>query len=92
MAARVSERDLRVKVDNLNRQLGFTIDWEEPRGWHREVGSVRLAGAYGGYGVHQLANDAGGVHDLMYGYDTKRACADFLNGMRAALYLQQEDA
>lgn len=49
------------------------------------IGNFHLSGAYGGYALHQMANDGGGVRDLFGGHMPKRELAArmhaYLRGM-----------
>ena len=53
-----------------------------------QVGCYHLSGAYGGYALHQMVNDGGGVRDVFGGHISKRdlwnRMHSFLQGIEAA--------
>ena len=86
MSERITNKQLEVMVDRVNRALGFDV----PVGYGT-VGAVYLYGAYGATAVHRWANEAGGASDLS-GFGTKRETYRFLRGMDAALWAVRDDA
>jgi len=72
---RVTVSELESIIGRINRTAGVESG---------AIGSVRLYRAYGGYGVHRLANDSGGVEALLPCM-TARECGMFLRGMVAGL-------
>lgn len=71
----VTKNMLQAKVDYLNK---ITRNYPEP--WTRvngelvaNIGNYHLSGAYGGYCVHQMMNQGGGVTTpICYGHIPKR--------------------
>jgi hypothetical protein len=69
MTRRITKFDLEVLVARLNRVTGSP---DKPYskgedGQHRpNRGNYHLSGAYGGHALHQMANDDGGVRDVLY--------------------------
>lgn len=82
MSTRISTSDLDASVKEINRRLGFI----DPQ-WNT-VGAVRLDGAYGGYGVVRIANESGGITQLLYGHHPKREVHRFLAGMIEGMNLR----
>ena len=84
MADRITKEVLRVKAGNVNRLLGFQGEVD-----HMTDGAVVIEAACGGYKVAQVVGNSGATRNLTHGYQTTRHCADFLDGMREALYIVQ---
>jgi hypothetical protein len=81
--ARVTEKDLRVLVDQINGLTGNPLQaWSEGKA---NVGNYHLYGANGGISLHQTMNCGGGVHTIL-GNSTKREMRmqlyAFLHGIR----------
>ena len=89
MAQRITEAQLRSKIDNVNRLLGFE---GSERGFVPGApdGSLCYSSAYGGHSVHRYTGGNRGVSDLLGGHGPARELAMFLDGMREALYLAQK--
>lgn len=83
MSTRITVTFLRAMVDRLNRACGYEVSGP---GWSKDPDSYRLYQAYGGYGVHRLADDGGTwIRDLTGGCYSARECERFLSGMLARL-------
>ena len=89
---RITKAILERKVDYLNR---VTDSPETP--WTRNadgklkanIGNYHLSGAYGGWTLHHMCNDGGGVHSVLNcGYVPKRDLASLIDayvyGIQAA--------
>jgi len=72
---RITQKDLRAKIDRLNNWLGFESN---------TTNALQLDCAYGGYRVVQLTSDKGSCRDLS-DRDTARELYEFLCGMEATL-------
>jgi hypothetical protein len=89
---RITVKDLEAVCARINRVVNGT-DEVEPwtRGddghLHAAIGVYHLSGAYGGYGLHRMMNDGGGVDDVFYGHYPKRELYSkmqaFLKGIEA---------
>ena len=55
---RITQRDLEIKVDRLNRMAGF----DNPK--YSTIGAYCLDYAYGGVALHRYVNEHGGVTDI----------------------------
>jgi hypothetical protein len=77
MTYRITRAHVEAKLDTINRMLGNT----DPNG----VGTLELSGAYGGWAIHQICNEARGVRDLTGGHGPLREASLFASGMIAAL-------
>ena len=74
---RITEAMLQRKVDYLNKILDRpAAPWSRtPTGNKANIGNIHLSGAYGGWCLHEMANDGGGVNHLRgmeTGYVSKR--------------------
>lgn len=79
MATRITEKDLKVLVNRLNAITGQPdVYWGEG---HALIGHYYLAGAYKRMTLHQVMNESGGVHSLLWA-TTKR---EMLNQLRSLL-------
>lgn len=81
---RITKSHVEAKVSIVNDMLGY----EAPQ-WNT-IGAVRLYGAYGGYGVHQVMSTSGGVTELAP-IGTLREAAQFLSGMIAGLRISETE-
>lgn len=70
-------KDLERMINQLNRKRGHET------ATYNTVGSLKLSGAYGGYSVHLIMTEGGGVKPLIHGYVTKNEVGAFLQGMLA---------
>lgn len=76
---RITKKNLEAVVERLNR---ITNNPTEP--WTRDeagkltanLGNYHLSGAYGGYALHQMLTDGGGIRDLFGGHMPKRELYD----------------
>ena len=68
-------KDLERMINQLNQKRGY----ENAK--YNTVGSLKLSGAYGGYSVHLIMTEGGGVKPLIHGYVTKNEVGAFLAGM-----------
>jgi hypothetical protein len=90
----ITKADLQATVDRINRITGspmepYTKTGEVPnQTYSANVGNYHLSGAYGGYALHRMDTDGGGVTDVLrMGHISKRALYDsmfaFIKGMDA---------
>lgn len=64
---RITRKDLQFAVDRLNRETG-----SPPEPWtrgedgflHASIGNFHLSCAYGGWSLHRMVNESGGVSDV----------------------------
>lgn len=98
-ADRVSIKTLEAIVARINRMTGSPMEpyTRGPRGLVANVGNYHLSGAYGGYALHRMSNDGGGVSDVLRsGHVPKRELRDlmfaFIEGLeRGALAFAEGD-
>jgi len=87
MTNRVTQAHLEAIVARINRMTGSPA---EPYADHvAQVGCYHLSYAYGGVALHRMANESGGVHDVLrIGHVPKRelqgALFAFISGIDAA--------
>lgn len=86
---RITKSHVESKVGIVNGMLGFDTLADTPLPYNT-VGAIRLYGAYGGYGVHRVMNEAGGVTELAP-IGTLREAAKFLDGMIAVLRIVRDE-
>jgi hypothetical protein len=75
---RISQRDLEVLTNRLNEKAGF----KNPQ--YNTPDSYQLSGAYGGWKLEKVCNEAGGVSTVSHGgYMPKR---ELYNQLQTLLY------
>jgi len=88
---RITVKHLQAIVDRINRLMGTPAEpWTkgEDGKIHANIGNYHLSGAYGGYSLHQMMSDGGGVYDTLgCGHIAKRELADrmhaFIRGIES---------
>jgi hypothetical protein len=70
---RATRKELEAVTNSIAFALGVpsepyinTAAEGEPKRWRANVGAVYVSGAYGGYEIQQIANDAGGARSLVW--------------------------
>jgi len=93
MNTRISQKDLQAVVDRINRITGSPMEpytretMPTGRVFHSaNIGNYHLSGAYGGYSLHRMETDGGGVQDVLgCGHLAKRDLYDrmqsFIRGL-----------
>jgi hypothetical protein len=71
---RINEKDLKATADRINTVTGNALESYTKDGteYKCNIGNYHIDCAYGGYALHQMANEHGGVRDLFGGHYTKR--------------------
>ena len=80
---RITINDLQKLVDRINKIKGTpSKPWEDNKDgkYVANIGNYHLDGAYGGYALHQMMNNGGGIKDIFCGHMTKR---EIYNRMQA---------
>lgn len=65
--ARITRKDLEPLVARLNRETNSPMDpWTrgEDGKLRANIGNFHLSGAYGGWSLHRMVNESGGVSDV----------------------------
>ncbi len=91
MSDRITVQNLEAVVARINRIAGTPqeayslVDGK----YVANIGNYHLSGAYGGYQLHQMMNDGGGIHDVLRcGYTSKRELYYRLHAFVAGLETQ----
>ena len=91
----ITKAELQATVDRINRITGSPLEpytretMPTGRVFHSaNIGNYHLSGAYGGYSLHRMDNDGGGVTDVLgCGHLAKRDLYDrmqaFIRGLSA---------
>jgi len=67
---RITLKNLEAVVDRINNALDRPMTpWTKTTA---NIGNFHLYGAYGGYALHEMISEGGGVNDIFGGYMTKR--------------------
>jgi len=86
---RITVSNLEAVVRRINQATNSPADPYMKRGdkYVAQVGCYHLSGAYGGYALHQMVNEGGGVRDVFGGHIAKRDLWErmhaFLRGVEA---------
>ena len=89
---RITVKNLEAVVDRIN-----TIAGTPPKPWVRgedgtvkgQIGNYHLDGAYGGYALHQMVNEGGGITATISGYRSKRELYDMLHTFIRGMEVKQ---
>ena len=90
---RITRKDLDGAVNLLNRITGNEA--EPYRGehgkWVSNIGNFHISGAYGGFSLHQMANEAGGIRDVFQcGYIPMRDLYNLIHAFRKGIEFARE--
>lgn len=89
---RITTKDLEHQAYILNSIMDTPVKasfWNEGTVWN--IGSVYIAGAYGGYKLLRVTNKGGGCEDVLpTGYTTKRDLYKNMRCFERGLHLMQE--
>lgn len=86
---RITIRDLNATVDRINRLTNSPMQPYVNVGdkYVAQIDCYHLSGAYGGYALHRMYNDGGGVSDVFGGHLPKRELYErmhaFIRGIEA---------
>lgn len=94
MNNRITKSDIDAVVERINRITGsplepYTKTGEVPnQKYSANIGNYHLSGAYGGYALHRIDNESGGIRDVLgSGHLSKRDLYDrmqaFIRGLSA---------
>ena len=90
---RITRKQLETAVDTLNEMTGSPLEPYTNRGdkWVANVGNFHISGAYGGFCLHRMANEGGGVHDVFYcGHVPARELFGLIRAYRQGIQLMRE--
>jgi hypothetical protein len=94
---RITIKHLRPLIVRLNRIAGTPLEpwsWDDDVGKHRSnIGNFHIDSAYGGYSLHQMANECGGVRDVFsVGHIPARALYDQIHAYLRGIEFAKENA
>lgn len=78
---RITVKNLEAVVARINRLTGSPVASylrDADGKLHAQIGNYHLDGAYGGYGLHRMVNEGGGIEAVISGYRPKRELYDML--------------
>ena len=89
---RITMRDLEAVVCRINKITNSPMGpyaFDKTVNKHvAQIGCYHLSGAYGGYALHQMVNEGGGVRDIFGGHMPKRELYErmhaFIRGLETA--------
>jgi hypothetical protein len=80
----ITVKFLQAQVDRLNRIAGTPL--APYVNGKAQIGCYHLSGAYGGYALHQMSSDGGGVTDVLRcGHQPKRELSNRLSAFIAGI-------
>lgn len=89
MSTRITRAFLEAKVNTINMMTSSPlVPYRTVNGKAvANKGNYHISGAYGGYCLHRMSNEAGGVHDVFScGHIPARELAGLLSAYAAGLY------
>ena len=93
---RISKQDLENVVSRINSimktpQQPYELQLataDSPSKYVAQIGCFHLSGAYGGYALHEMVNEGGGIRDIFGGHMPKRELYErmhaFIRGLNTA--------
>lgn len=85
---RITRKNLDACAAMLNRMTGSPLEpYEGSHGaWKAQPGNFHISGAYGGYALHRMSNEGGGVHDIFSrGHMPARELYELIHAFRRGL-------
>ena len=92
---RITRKQLETAVDTLNEMTGSPLEPYSKVGdkWVANVGNYHISGAYGGFSLHRMVNDGGGVKDIFYcGHVPARELFGLIRAYRYGIHMGLENA
>ena len=89
MSTRITRDHLDAKCATLNRMTKSPVEPSRMVDGKRtaNVGNYHISGAYGGYSLHRMSNESGGVSDVFdCGHIPARELAGLMSAYTAGLY------
>lgn len=88
---RITRADLDGAVDLLNRIAGTPTRPYRFNTRTANIGNYHLSGAYGGWALHQMANEGGGIRDIFnMGHMPARELYNLIHAYRKGMETRQE--
>ncbi len=90
---RITIEDLNYAAEVINQLTGnhamqYTIG---PDGMKANIGNYHISGAYGGYALHQMVNEGGGITEIFSGYRPKRELYNLMQAYIKGLQAKGEN-
>lgn len=89
MSTRITRAHLDAKAQTINSMRGAPSEpYRATNGKAiANVGNYHISSAYGGYSLHRMCNESGGVSDVFHiGHVPARELADLMSAYTAGLY------
>jgi hypothetical protein len=89
MTTRITIKHLDAKADTINRMTNSPVESSRTvdGNYVANVGNYHISGAYGGYCLHRMVNEGGGVSDVFScGHVSARELAGLMSAYMAGLY------
>ena len=91
---KITRKDLDSAVNLINRITGNEPEPYRKEGdkWVTNIGNFHVSGAYGGYALHRMCNEAGGISDIFQrGHMPMRELYDLIHAYRKGIeYVRSE--
>lgn len=91
---RLTRKQLEQSVQTLNEITNSPLEAYSKVGdkWVANIGNFHISGAYGGFSLHQMVNDGGGVRDVFYcGHVPARELFDRIHAYRRGIQFALEN-
>jgi hypothetical protein len=89
MSTRITRAHLDGKAATINNMTKSPVEPSRmvDGKWTANVGNYHISGAYGGYCLHRMVSESGGVRDVFNcGHTTARELAGLMSAYMAGLY------
>lgn len=89
---RVTVGMLQVVVGRINQMTGSPMNtWQigDDGKMRGRIGNYHLDGAYGGYALHRMVNEGGGIEAIVNGYRPKRELLEMMYAFIRGLEVKQ---
>ncbi len=84
MSNQITKQFLQAQVDRLNRTMKMPMEPYTKTGdkYAANIGNYHLDGAYGGWALHRMGNESGGISDVFRcGHVSKRELSGRISAM-----------
>ena len=91
---RITRKNLEAAVDMLNRMTDSPAEPYRKEGekWVANINNFHISGAYGGFSLHRMCNESGGVRDIFQcGHIPARELFHLIHAFRKGLELARDE-
>lgn len=91
---RITRKKLDGSVNYLNRIIGNAAEPYRKEGdkWVANIGNFHVSGAYGGFALHQMCNEEGGIRDIFQqGHMPMRELSNLIHAYVNAIVFAREE-